>query len=336
MSFFSWMPNPKRSGLGQRGRIHSPSRPRSTFRPRLEALEDRWLPSTLKVTSLADSGPGSLRYEIAQAQSNDTIVFHLGNKPHTITLTSGELDINKDLTIQGPGAGLLTVNSTGWNNNGASRIFEVNGGTTASLSGMTISNGNGYRLAYNFDNFGGADYYDGTGGGVLNLGTLTISGCTLSGNIAGGGTFFDGGGAVSNFGRLTVSGCTLSGNFADANGGGIYNDSGATLTVSGCTLSGNSADYFGSGGAIFNAGTLSVSNSTLSSNFAAYQGGGICNAFGTATVSGCTLSGDSAGTGGGIYNAGTAALTVSNSMFTSNTPDNIAGLFTDGGGNTFS
>ena len=338
MSFFSWL----RNSLENRARRARPRAPVPRCRPRLEALEGRCVPSTLKVTSLLDSGPGSLRYEIAQAQSNDTIVFDFGNKksnstPHTITLTSGELDINKNLTIQGPAAGLLTVTSTGWGHLDASRIFEVDGaGTTATLSGMTISNGIGVRF-YNGYPFGGGDYYDGTGGGVLNLGTLTISGCTLSGNIAGGGLTFDGGGAVANFGRLTVSGCILSNNSADADGGGIYNASGGTLTVSGCTLSGNSADYFGSGGGIYNEGTLTVSNSTLSGNFAAYQGGGIDNAFGTAAVSGCTLSGNSAGQGGGIYNAGTAgALTVSNSMFSSNTPDNIYGPYTDGGGNPFS
>src|SRR5262249_952225 len=45
------------------------------FRPRLEALEDRWLPSTLTVLNNLDSGPGSLRADIAAAQSGDTIVF---------------------------------------------------------------------------------------------------------------------------------------------------------------------------------------------------------------------------------------------------------------------
>ena len=55
------------------------------------------------------------------------------------------------------------------------------------------------------------------------------------------------------------------------------------------------------------------------------------------TVSVCTLSGNYAYSGGGIYNAGTAgALTVLNSIFSSNTPDNINGPYTDGGGNTFS
>jgi predicted outer membrane repeat protein len=55
------------------------------------------------------------------------------------------------------------------------------------------------------------------------------------------------------------------------------------------------------------------------------------------TVSGCTVSGNNASThGGGIYNAGTlGALTVSNSIFSFNPPENIYGPYTDGGGNTF-
>src|SRR5262245_42274764 len=139
MSFFCWLRNP----MGNCARRAQPRPPAPGFRPRLEALEDRCVPA--KVTNLWDSGPGSLRYEIAQAKSGDTIAF--ANQLYgTITLTSGELDINKNLTIKGPGAGLLTVRSTGLAssgtlyNPGASRIFEVEHGVVT-LSGMTISNG---------------------------------------------------------------------------------------------------------------------------------------------------------------------------------------------------
>jgi hypothetical protein len=67
----------------------------------------------------------------------------------------------------------------------------------------------------------------------------------------------------------------------------------------------------------------------------ASTGGGIYNA-GTMTVSGSDVVYNSAGTGGGIYNAGLAsALTVLNSYFSGNNPDNIFGPYTDGGGNTF-
>src|SRR5262249_49061214 len=159
------------------------------------------------------------------------------------------------------------------------------------------------------------DFYDGLGGGILNFGTLTISGCTVTGNSA-------------------ESNSTVTGNFAFS-GGGIYNT--GTLTVNNnSTLSDNGLPPIGFGGGIYNAGTLTVSNSTVSGNFA-FSGGGIYNT-GGATASGCILSGNNAwggGNGGGINNNG-YALTVSNSTFSSNTPDNIFGPYTDGGGNTFS
>jgi hypothetical protein len=54
------------------------------------------------VTNTDDSGPGSLRQAISDAQLGDSIDFAL-TTPATITLTSGELVITKPLTIAGPG-----------------------------------------------------------------------------------------------------------------------------------------------------------------------------------------------------------------------------------------
>jgi hypothetical protein len=278
---------------------------RPSCRPTLEALEDRWLPSTLNVTNFLDGGKGSLRYEIAAAHSGDTIVFDKKlDRGGTITLTSGnELYIDKNLTIQGPGAGLLTV--YGGSSNTESRIFEVGPGATVALSGLTIDHGGGHASAGGLPN---GQLYDGSGGGILNRGTLTISGCTLSNNSAD------------------------SGPDSTTSGGAIYNA--GVLTVNGCTLINNHANY---GGGIYNLGTATVSGGNVSNN-AARAGGGIFN-FCTATVSGCTLSTNTAtavNAGGAIYNAGTAAaLTVLDSLFSGNSPDNIYGAYTDGGGNTF-
>src|SRR5215472_7351937 len=73
MSLFSWLRS-RTSLRSVGGRPQQrPAAPR--FRPHLEALEDRWLPSTLAVTNNLDSGPGSLRAEIAAARNGDTIVF---------------------------------------------------------------------------------------------------------------------------------------------------------------------------------------------------------------------------------------------------------------------
>ena len=335
MFFSSWLRKPNAKPRT--------SRRANSFRPRLEVLEGRALPSnnTLTVTNLYDSGPGSLRYEIAQVTSKDnTIVFDkkLGG---TITLTTGELVISKSLTIKGDSK--VTIESQPWVDNlfdyhWGSRIFEVDGaGTTVALSGLTITGGGGTRLG------GGNIGYpnDGYGGAILNFGTLTISGCTLGGNNFVGLSSLQGndaeyGGAIANFGTMTVSSCDVSNNRAsgpgDDLGGGIYNA--GTMTVSGGDVSANSAV---AGGGIYNAGTATVSGCALSFDASGYGGGIFNDAAGTITVSGCTLSGDHAyNTGGGILNFGAGgALMVSNSIFSSNTPDNVNGSYTDGGGNIF-
>src|SRR5438105_2454988 len=91
----------------------------------LNCLEDRAVPTTFTVTSAADSGLGTLRDAIVAANKNagaDVIAFSpiVFIPPHTITLTSGELLISDALTIQGPGASLLTVSG-----NNASRVFDI-------------------------------------------------------------------------------------------------------------------------------------------------------------------------------------------------------------------
>src|ERR1041384_1801351 len=62
--------------------------------------------NTITVTNTNDSGPGSLRQALADVNDGDTINFGVSG---TIALTSGELVIDKDITISGPGQNLLTV-----------------------------------------------------------------------------------------------------------------------------------------------------------------------------------------------------------------------------------
>ena len=133
--------------------------------------------ATITVINTSDSGAGSLRQAISDSSSGDTINFNSSLNGQTITLTSGELLINKNLTITGPGANLLAING-----NAAGRVFEITSGIDVTISGLTITNGNS-----------GGDY----GGGIYNLGdssgsaTLTITNSTLSGNSAtyGGGMY---------------------------------------------------------------------------------------------------------------------------------------------------
>ena len=128
--------------------------------------------ATMTVTNTNDSGAGSLRQAIADAHDGDTIDFGVTG---TITLTTGELLVNKSVTINGPGLDNLTVDG-----NHATRVFHVSGGVTATIDGLTITNGQA----------SGFSHSDG-GGGIYNYqSTLTVSNCTLSGNSAhsGGGS----------------------------------------------------------------------------------------------------------------------------------------------------
>jgi len=126
------------------------------------------------VTSNADSGLGSLRDAIAGAAPGETIVF---SGVSTITLTGGELSIDKNLTISGPGASNLTIQRSAAS--GDFRIFNVTAGATVAISGLTVSNGR-------------ADL----GGGIHNQGSLTLNECMIAGNFAtemGGGIANEGG-----------------------------------------------------------------------------------------------------------------------------------------------
>src|SRR6516225_3525975 len=110
------------------------------YRPRLEILEDRTVPSTFLVDHLADdtvgSGlTGSLRYAITNAADDDHIAFGVTG---TINLTGALPNLAHSISIDGPGAAQLTVRrDTGGNY----RIFTVSGGTTVSIAGLTITNG---------------------------------------------------------------------------------------------------------------------------------------------------------------------------------------------------
>src|SRR6267378_1942357 len=216
--------------------------------------------ATVTVTNGNDSGPGSLRQAIIDASPGDTINF--APSLTTVTLTSGELVIDKNLTITGPGANRLTVTAM-YNDFVYFRIFNISSSTvTVSISGMTISNG----------------YLPGEGGGgVLNEnGTMTITGCTISNNSAGSGFGMDiaeGGGILNDSGgSLIIINSAISSNscsatdgepfiFASAFGGGV--DNLGSMTITNCTISGNSAVGptsldSGYGGGISNSGLLQI------------------------------------------------------------------------------
>ncbi|MCB1920105.1 MAG: DUF4214 domain-containing protein [Candidatus Competibacteraceae bacterium] len=285
--------------------------------------------ATFTVTSLNDSGAGSLRKAVLDANAapgNDTIAFQSG-LTGTIVLTSGEIAITDRVAINGPGANVLAVSG-----NQASRVFKVSGlGVT--LQGLTIKAGkvnndygggidnSGFLTLNNMTLSDNAAGYG--GGGINNTGSLTLSNIILSGNSANNGSGTGNGGGIFNWGSLTATRLTLSDNSAYGYGGGIHNQvsgSDVTVTIDNSILTTNRSSF---GGGISNySSILTVSNSTLSGNQATYEGGGIQNNA-ILTVNNSTLSDNGALGGGGIHNA--ATLDVSNSTLSGNLASEYGG-----------
>ena len=125
--------------------------------------------------------------------------------PATILLTQDQLDIRGTLTLNGPGANLLTIDASG------------------SDPTPLVDNSDGSPV-FRVQNFG------------LPLFDVGILGLTLTGGDSGGG-------GILNSERLTLTDCTITGNSGGTSGGGITNDQ--DLTVVGGTISGNSGRYGG-------------------------------------------------------------------------------------------
>src|SRR5438128_2635878 len=162
----------------------------SSFRPTLEGLEDRRVPSTLTVSSAADGGAGSLRATIGAAHSGDTLAFAPGLAGRTIMLTGGELLLTKNLTITGLGQDSLTLSrSTLLSNNASGVGGGIDNNGTATVNDSTLSGNSSTSTA---------------AGGISSRGALTVSNSSLSNNTALGN-----GGAIDNYGTAAVSGSTF-------------------------------------------------------------------------------------------------------------------------------
>ena len=151
------------------GSLKSTRLPRS-YRPRVEPLESRTLLSVCTVDRLTDNNPtgggegghgmGDLRWCVVESLFEaDTIDFAVTG---TINLAAALPTLTRNVSIDGPGADLLTVERYAGGNY---RIFTVGAGVTVSISGLAIATGN---------------VSDGTGGGgILNSGNLTVTGYQL-------------------------------------------------------------------------------------------------------------------------------------------------------------
>ncbi len=232
--------------------------------------------------------------------------------PATIVL-SAQLEIDKSLTITGPGAEQLAISG-----NQQGRVFLIDG--TASMvvqiSGVTIRDGkvgsNPCGGLYNKDAQLTLDHViitanqtNGRGGGIHNAhGLVTVRDSLISDNtaVAGGGIYNNGSGASG--GTVHVVRSTISGNATkNGPGGGMHNNYGV-VTVAESTLSGNQAPNGHRGGGLYNLrGEMSVTNSTVSGN-ASKHGPGVWNQNGTLRLTHGTITqntGTSSLSGAALY-----------------------------------
>ncbi|HEX9918644.1 MAG TPA: choice-of-anchor Q domain-containing protein, partial [Pyrinomonadaceae bacterium] len=266
------------------------------------------------------SGACTLRAAIQEANAlsgNDTLAISVTG---TINLTGALPIIGSNMTINGPGSGLLTVRrDTG----GDYRIFFTNN-VNVNISGLTITNGRAPDSSV-------------TGGGIWQGGgSMTLTDVVITGNRTGDGFRGSGdssggmggsGGGIAGSGILTLTNVVVSNNATGNGGTGYYGGSGGfgggisfsgnTLTMTNVVVSGNTTGnagettgggyggHGGNGGGIYaGTGILNLSNVTVRDNIAGDgddggHGGGMYllpNA--TTTMRDCTISNNSSGMGG--------------------------------------
>lgn len=152
------------------------------------------------------------------------------------------------------------------------------------------------------------------GSGILNNGSLIITGGTISNNVKSSGNQPGAGGGVLNNGTMSMSCGTICDN-TNTQGAGVYNE--GKLVITGGRICSNKASgselnsAAGAGGAIYNKGTLKAESVKLTGNSASEFGGAVAN-YGELSMEDSTANGNSAGRlGGAIYTEADAAVTGS-------------------------
>ncbi len=236
------------------------------------------------VTTTDESGVGSIRQAVADSNNfvgTDNILFSGVSGVIFLTSGAGELALTDSVNVIGPGATQLAISGY------LARVFSIEAGVTASISGLTIVNGS----------VGGFDEFSSYGGGIRNSGSLTLSNAIVRNNRAVRG------GGIYNQGTLVIENSTISDNVADITGGGVENygfSPNTTTLIDRSTISGNSASY---GGGVGNDNTatgsvVTIINSTIHANTAAGNGGGLVGT--RFDLTNVTIANNSAPDGGGI------------------------------------
>ena len=280
--------------------------------------------TTITVTNGNDSGPGSLRQALADANDGDTINFD--PSVNIVTLTTAELAVTKSITISASPQIVTVVRSS----QTEFRIFHVMPGHSVEINGLTISgghitgdNGGGIlndnstltiaNCTVNQNTIVSAQDVNNTGGGIYNSGTMTLNQVIVNNNNAvycqcGNGV--PSGGGISNTGTMIIIAGTVQSNMGYWSAGGIYNT--GMITITGSTILNNQTGdtgHFGSiGGGIVNDGTMTIQDSTISGNTT--HGGDLQGGYGGGisgnnnTIINSTITGNSALHGGGVAGGG--------------------------------
>lgn len=256
-------------------------------------------PTIFVNTTVDDSGSCpqtcTLRGAIQKAGPGDIVGFDV-SLTGTITLKQ-TLVITKNVTIVGPGAAVLSIDS-----DKKFGVIAVEGGATVSISDIAVQQGNDTS---------------GPGGGGLYIanGTVTLSNVTVANNSAqtgGGGLFINGGtailinvtiannnaqtgggGLLINYGTVALINTTVASNTTQFdNGGGIYSSSGV-LTIRNSTIAGNEAQDGNGGGMYVRTGSSVEIGSTIIANNKAKQG--VPDLFGKIKSTGYNLIGNPKG-----------------------------------------
>ena len=302
------------------------------------------LPDLSNTTGLMDiEGPGAASLTIARSSDSNTPQFRIFDVDPGAQVTMVGLTIKGGSVAESGGgianAGILSITDSVISSN----LAGPRGGGIANSGTLTLSQcritGNSLQNGGDWLTDGGGGIYNASssvtdihtctidynmtlnvGGGVDNLGALTLSNSTLRGNSAA----FDGAG-VCNLGQATLMDSMVQANSAGAYGGGISNSNGAvSLAVQRCTLDSNAANE---GGGISSFESLIVTDCSITANSAGDGGGGIIG-FSSTTVEGSTFAGNSAVDGGGILSLGSCA--VSGVTITANLAMRGGGILNDG------
>ncbi len=269
-------------------------------------------PTSVTVTNLDDSGPGSLREALAFVGDGGTITFDPGLAGGTLTLTSEQLLFDRSATVDASAAAPITISG-----GGTSRVFMINSGLTVSMSDLVVRDG----VASPF------------GGGILNEGVLSLERVVVTENLEigpgpanfafGGGGIYNGDGATLNLTDSTVSNNTA----VNQPGGGVYGSLDTTINVTNSVISGNLGGDIGGG--LRTRGDATIVGSMISDNTStAWHGGGIFATDGTVTIESSSIIDNvaiPAGTAGGIMVATFGApvlLTLQDSIVTGNDSKN--------------